>query len=177
LVKKKFAILLFGFSLCFSGWQSVSASHQTTGIEKGYYDLGFKSVSEAAREAEAYYKTNLDLPHKLPPLAFTHSFGRFTGEGDQNDGLEVVYLNEEKHFNYIINVRPAKYGKKFNSTTDSKITLKDGTQAYYNTVGKDRRILVVFMFEKDGWGYMLSIQKNLLDKPISTLVEIANSLQ
>ena len=174
MIKKKLIFLLIGFILCFSSWQSVNASQQITGIEKGYYDLGYKAVPEAVHDAEAYFKSNLELPKKLPPLIFTHSFGRLSAKGDQNDGLEVVYLNHEKHFNYIINVRPAKNGMQFKLNTDSKIVLKDGTQANYRTVGKDGRLLV-FMVEKNGWIYYLSIEKSLLDNPISTFTEIANS--
>lgn len=67
--------------------------------------MGYKSVSKAIQETESYYKTNLDLPNKLPPLDFTHSFGRLNRE---NEVLEIEYLNVGKHFNYIINIIPAK---------------------------------------------------------------------
>lgn len=175
MVKRKVAILLLGLSLFLSG-QSVNAIQkpQDTSIEHNSFDLGYKSISDAVHDTEGYFKKNLDLPKKLPPLDFTHSFGRFNNpEGDQNDGLEIEYLNKDKHFNYIINVHPAKYGLKYNPDTDKKITLKDGTQAYYKIIGK--KPIIVFMFEKAGWRYMLCIEERLLDKPISTLVDIANS--
>ncbi|MEK3888363.1 hypothetical protein [Bacillus sp. FSL K6-3431] len=47
------------------------------------------------QETESYYKTNLDLQKKLPPLDFTHSFERFNRE---NENLEIEYLSEEKPF-------------------------------------------------------------------------------
>lgn len=122
-----FLFLFIGFFLCISGgWQSVKAT-QKTSIEKHYHELGYKSVSNAIQETEAHYKTNLVLPKKLPPLDFSHSFGRFSKE---NEYLEIEYLNEKKHLNYIINIFPAKYGNKLLPFSDTKITLKDGTQAY-----------------------------------------------
>ncbi|MGE7624041.1 hypothetical protein ACQKMD_13565 [Viridibacillus sp. NPDC096237] len=174
MTKKKTIILLVGFFLCLCGWQSVKSSEQRS-IEKDYYNLGYKSVSDAIQEAESYYKTNLDLPIKLPPLDFTHSFGRF----DQgNENLEIEYLNEQKHFNYIINVSPSRKGNTLlNRTNHSKIIpLKDGTKAYYSTAGIDKNISSILMFNKNNWTYMLSIEKSLLDNPVTTLVEIANSL-
>lgn len=174
MTKNKIIFLLIGFFLCLSGWQSVKSSEQRS-IEKDYYNLGYKSVSDAIQEAESYYKTNLDLPIKLPPLDFTHSFGRF----DQgNENLEIEYLNEEKHFNYIINVFPVIKGDNLLSRTNHSkiISLKDGTKAYYSTTGTDKNISSILMFNKNNWTYMLSIEKSLLDNPVKTLVEIANSL-
>ncbi|WP_062106681.1 hypothetical protein [Bacillus niameyensis] len=106
-------------------------------------------------------------------MDFTHSFGRFNAE---NESLEIEYLNVEKDFNYIINVIPAKRGVNLLSRTDSKITLDHGAHAYYNTTERGQRNIIVFMFEKGDWYYMLSIQESLLDKPLSTLTDIANSL-
>ncbi|MGE8203031.1 hypothetical protein ACQKP0_00485 [Heyndrickxia sp. NPDC080065] len=172
MTKNKLIILFIGLSFFLSGWQSVKASQQKS-IEKDYYDLGFKSVSNAIQETESYYKTNLDLPKKLPPLDFTHSFGRFN---EENESLEIEYLNEEKHFKYIINVIPAKERGKLLSSTDAIIPLKDGTEAYYTTSGINGRDLITFMFEKNNWIYILSIEEDLIDKPLPTLVGIANSL-
>ncbi|MBK3493742.1 hypothetical protein JFL43_02480 [Viridibacillus sp. YIM B01967] len=141
---KKIIIFLVGFFLCLSGWQSVK-SYQQRSIEKSYYNLGYKPVSDAIQDTESYYKTILDLPIKLPPLDFTHSFGRF----DQgNENLEIEYLNEEKHFNYIINVFPSRIGNNLLSRTNHSkiISLKDGTQAYYSTIGIDKKISSILMF-------------------------------
>ncbi|MFC5465002.1 hypothetical protein [Lederbergia graminis] len=172
MTKKKLIILFIGFSLFLGGWQSVKASKQSS-VEKDYYDLGYKSVSKAIKETESYYQTNLHLPSKLPPLTFTHSFGRFNKE---NESLEIEYLNEEKHFNYIINVIPAKKGEKLLSSTDTKISLKDGTQAYYTLSRMDEKNLIIFMFKKNNWTYILSIEEDLISKPLTTLVDIADSL-
>ncbi|WP_332645690.1 hypothetical protein [Lysinibacillus sp. 54212] len=173
MTKEKLTILIIGISLFLFGWQSVKASQQKS-VEEDYYELGYKSISNAIREAESYYKSNIDLPIELPPLDFTHSFGRFNGK---HLGLEIEYLNEEKHFNYIINIFPVEEGVKLFSSTDSKILLKDGTQAYYSTSGTNSKKIFIFMFNKNNWTYILSIEEDLLDKPLPTLVGIANSFE
>lgn len=164
-----------GFILTFNGVLSIKAiDKKDFSLEKSYHDLGYKSVEDAIYETENYFKRKLPIPGKLPPLYFTHSFGRsHKVDGDPNNGLEIVYLNVEQHFNYIINVRPAKYGMKYNSDIDTKVRLKDGTQAYYHTFAKGR--VVVFTFEKEGWIYTLSLEKKLVKNAIATLTEIANS--
>ena len=172
MINQKLIILFIGYSLFLFDWQPVHAS-QGKSVEEDYYDQGYKSISNAVQEVESFYKTNLDLPKELPPLDFTHSFGRFNGE---HLGLEIEYLNEDKHFNYIINVIPIKEGGNLLSSTDSTFLLKDGTQAYYSTSGPDRNKLIILMFNKNNWTYILSIEEGLLDKPLHTLVRIANSL-
>ena len=173
---KKSVSLLFlfiGFFLCISGgWQFVKAA-QKMSIEKQYYELGYKSLSNAIQETEAYYKTNLVLPKKLPPLDFSHSFGRFSKE---NENLEIEYLNEKKHLNYIINIFPAKYSNKLLPFSETKITLKDGTQAYYSISGMDEKSVMTLVFKENNWTYMLSIQESLIDNPLSILEGIANSI-
>ncbi|KRG11648.1 hypothetical protein ACA29_15965 [Lederbergia galactosidilytica] len=106
------------------------------------------------------------------PLDFTHSFGRFNKE---NENLEIEYLSEKQHFNYIINVIPSKNETELLSDIDSQVFLKDGTQANYLTSGKDGKSLITFMFKKNNWTYILSIEERLLDNPLSTMMEIANS--
>lgn len=170
--KKKLIALLVGFLLCISGWQLVKASQQN--LESDYYKLGYTSISNAVQETESYYKTKLDLPSKIAPLDFTHSFGRFNKE---NDNLELEYLNNKEHTNYIINVFPSKIKiNKFINTNDTQISLKDGTQAYYSySTGEAEVKVITLKFEKNKWIYLLSIQENLLTNPLSELQEIANS--
>ncbi|MFC7366491.1 MULTISPECIES: hypothetical protein [Bhargavaea] len=164
--KKK--ILTLFLILCFIGWQTVKAFQQT-GIENHYHELGYKSVSQAIQEAEFFYGTNIKLP-ELPPLEFTHSFGRFS---EEHENLEIEFLNEKKRFNYIINIMPSEI--RMNTLGYTKISLEDGTQAYYSSSGTDHKVMV-FIFEKNNWIYMLSIEEALLDNPLQTLADVANSL-
>lgn len=171
----KLIILFLGCFLYFTGWQSVDASENKS-LEKSYYDLGYKKIPEAVKDTETYYKNTLELPKKLPQLEFTHSFGRFSS---RNETLEIKYLNEKEHFSYIINIIPAKNGshqKDLFSNYDNKVSLKDGTQAYFSTSGKEGKVIITFMFIKNDWIYMLNIRESLLDDPVSTLTEISNSI-
>lgn len=166
--KIKLMILFVGLFFYLGGWQSVDALEDDS-LEKSYYDLGYKTVTEAVKDTETHYKKTLELPEKLPPLDFTHSFGRFIS---RNETLEIEYLNEND--NYIINIIPARNGKNLN--TDNEISLKDGSKAYYSTIGSDQETIFIFMVIKNDWKYVFSIKKSLIDDPISTFTEIANSI-
>lgn len=171
----KLIILFLGCFLYLGGWQSVDAA-ENKDFEKSYYDLGYKKITEAVKDTEAYYKNTLELPKILPQLDFTHSFGRFSS---RNETLEIKYLNEKEHFSYIINIIPARNGKHQKdlfSNKANKVSLKDGTQAYYSTSGEEEKVIITFMFIKNNWVYMLNIRESLLDDPVSTLIEIANSI-
>lgn len=167
------SLFFVGFILCMSGWQSISASQHS--LEQGYNNLGYTSISHARLEAELYYETELTLPTKIPPLNFTYSFGRFH---EENDHLEIEYLNPEEHLNYIINVFPAKIGMHvFRGENDSQIVLGEGTHAYFSYSPADKEMKVITLkFEKNNWIYLLSIQENMLTNSLSDLEAIANSL-
>lgn len=168
---KKLIALIVGLFLCLSGWHSVEALQED--LETSYYNLGYTSISNAKQKTESFYKTKLNLPPKLPSLDFTHSFARFNQD---NDNLEIEYLNNEQRFNYIINVFPSKIGvDKFVNSNAIQIALKDGTQAYYSySIGKSAQVITL-VFEKNKWIYLLSIQEDLLNNPLSELEKIANS--
>lgn len=171
MTKMKLSILFLVCFLFLSGWQSVDE-----GLEKSYYDLGYKKITEAVKETETYYNNTLELPKKLPQLDFTHSFGRFSS---RNETLEIKYLNEKEHFSYIINIIPARNGehqKNLFSNYDNIVLLKDGTQAYYSTSREGEKAVITFMFIKNDWVYMLNIRESILDDPISKLTEISNSI-
>lgn len=69
-----------------------------------------------------------------------------------------------------------KHQKDLFSNNDNKVSLKNGTQAYYSTSGKAEKVINTFMFIKNGWVYMLCIRESLLDDPVSTFIEVANSI-
>lgn len=164
-------IVLLGFFLCIIGWHSIKAI-QLRDIEDAYNDLGYKTVPQAVHEAESFYRETLEIPEKLPSLDFTYSFGRFDRN---NEVLEIEYLNEEKHKNYIINIMPIKKRASVFSFTDSELTLDDGTKAYYSSSGAVGKKIITFTFEKNSWIYMFSIDEALLDDPLEKMADIANS--
>jgi len=144
--------------------------------EETLFEIGFQSVDEALKAFEQHYKRKLRLPFRVPPVAFTHIFGRFSDlDGDLNDTLEVMFISDKSSKNhYKINVRPAKYGISINNRHAIKTyKLEDGNKATY-VVTRTSNLLI---FEKDNWQYMLGIDKRISDKATpQTLVEIANSI-
>jgi hypothetical protein len=145
-------------------------------LEEIYPQLGYKPVEEAVREFEEHFKEDLKLPTRLPPIPFTHIFGRFYEDKQYgiNDGLEIEFINEDQgqnHFN--IDIRPLKNKIDFRTKGDQKIyRLQNGEEAIY-IVERNHTLLV---FEKDHWQYMLGVSKRIANRvPPEMLVSIANS--
>lgn len=115
------------------------------------------------------------MPVQLPPVAFTHSFGRFNNLDGEN---EIEYLHKDIPQNhYMIFVQPAKYGLPIRKEhIDRTLKLKDGSNAIYST--KFARGINLLAFEKDGFQYVLSVNKRISDKVTSEiLMEITNSIK
>lgn len=142
-------------------------------LEETFREIGFKTVEEAVREFEQHYNRNLKLPLRVPPIVFTHHFGRFNDlEGDVNDSLELEFLHEDLAKNhYKIDVRPVNYMIPMKAKTFYR--LKNGNDAIYTNVSGFN----LFVFERNGWQYILSIDKRV-SKQVTTEVfaEIANSI-
>ncbi|WP_375142585.1 DUF4367 domain-containing protein [Metabacillus idriensis] len=117
------------------------------------------------------------LPNRLPPIAFTHSFGRFSNlDGDLNDQFEVVYVNEKKpKITYSLSVRPVSNGIKFDDKhITQNINLRDGSKAIYSIATDGFNLLV---FEKYGFQYIMSISKDVTTVSKEVLTEIADSVR
>jgi hypothetical protein len=161
----------------------VKANHTSEELQKVYFEIGFKEVNEALNEGNEHFKQAIALPVQLPPVAFTHSFGRFNNlDGEMNDKYEIEFLHKDIPQNhYMIFVQPAKYGIKLrkdlvnNKLVDLKLKTKDRNEAIYST-----RLVSGFnllVFEKNGFQYVLSVDKRISDKVTSEiLIEIANSI-
>lgn len=145
-------------------------------FEKLYVEIGYKTVPEAVMEAERHFEKDLKLPLRMPPIPFTHSFGRFNNmEGELNDEFEVEYISEtapENH--YKMNIRPIKYKISISDEDILKVyKLKNEEKALYASVSGFN----VLVFEKDDWQYMLSIDNRISNTVTpKTLVEIADSV-
>lgn len=179
--KKLFVLLLAVFIAVIYGLggESLQAKHPDNPypFEKMYVEIiGYKTVPEAVMEAEQHFKRDLKLPLRMPPIPFTHSFGRFNNmEGELNDDFEVEYISEAAPQNhYTIIIRPLKHKIPINDEDILKVyKLKNKEKALYiNTSGFN-----VLVFEKDNWQYMLNIDKRVSNKVTpKTLVEIADSI-
>lgn len=146
-------------------------------LEKFLLDIGYKEVNKALQESKDYFKRDIALPTQLPPVTFTHNFGRFNHSfGKENDQFEITYINENVGQNhYQIRVKPVQYKLEFSDEKiDHTIKLNDGNSAIYST----KLPLDVLVFEKDEWQYTLLVDKrisNTVTKEV--LVDIANSIR
>ncbi|MFD1738616.1 hypothetical protein ACFSCX_19010 [Bacillus salitolerans] len=153
-----------------------STKDKPRNYEEIYPGIGYKSVDKAVKEFEKHFKQELKLPIRLPPLAFTHSFGRFNDlEGDINDSFEIEYVNDQISVNhYMIDVRPIQHKIPFREEhIAKKLKLSNGIEADYIVY----KVIRALVFERDGWQYRLSIDRRLTEKVTpEMLVKIADSI-
>lgn len=146
-------------------------------LEKILLEIGYKEVNKALQESKDYFKRDIALPTQLPPVTFTHNFGRFTHSfGKENNQFEITYINENVGQNhYQIRVKPVQYKLEFSDEKiDHTIKLKDGSAAIYST----KLPLDVLVFEKYEWQYTLLVDKRISHTVTKeVLVDIANSIR
>ncbi|WP_223881778.1 hypothetical protein [Niallia endozanthoxylica] len=171
-------LLVFIIFICWADTDTVCANEndKPPSYEEFFPEIGYKTAEEAIEEFEQHVKQDLKLPLRLPPIAFTHSFGRFNDlDGDINDSLDIEFINEQSPENhYKIDIRHLK----------NKVTIRDkGNQQMYTLKNGQKAIFIIernsniLVFEKDYWQYMLGIDKRIANKVTpEILVEIANSI-
>ncbi|MBT2605566.1 hypothetical protein J7E55_21520 [Bacillus sp. ISL-53] len=145
-------------------------------LEEALFDIGYMPVEEALKTCESHFNKKIKIPYKLPPIAFTHQLGRCNHTYGINNDFEVELINENIPKNhYIIRVRPSEHRITFKQEQiDKKYKISNGTYALYVTNRAPVHNFLVF--ERDGWQYMLSIDKRISDKiPPKVLIEIADS--
>ncbi|MGD6966040.1 hypothetical protein ACQCVP_06395 [Rossellomorea vietnamensis] len=139
--------------------------------------IGYTSIDDALSAAELHFNKEIPLPYRLPPIAFTHHFGRFTDlDGDINDSLEVEFLDQHNSANhYKMDIRPLRNKIEFQGRENlTEYTLKNGKKAIYVV---DRNF-IFFVVENSDWQYMFGIDKRLSDKVTpKVFVEIADSIK
>ncbi|MEK5068672.1 hypothetical protein [Sporosarcina sp. FSL K6-1508] len=169
-------LLLISFCLLFFSTIYATANDKTRPYEEIYPEVGYKTVEDALDDFEQHFKQKLKLPLRVPPIGFTHHFGRFNDlDGDINDSFEVTFINDQLSENhYKIDVRPIKNSIPIREKLVIKtFELKNGIVATYMTISG----FYVLVFERDDWQYMLSIDKRVSDKITpETLLDIANSI-
>ncbi|MFL0505237.1 hypothetical protein ACH0B5_05750 [Ureibacillus sp. 179-F W5.1 NHS] len=146
-------------------------------MEEFYPEIGYKTVEAATKDFEKHFKKELKLPLRVPPISFTHQFGRFSNmNGEMNDHFELTMISDQSpQHHYKIEVRPIKYKIPFVKHISEVFKLKNGSEASY-VVGLGIGFNL-FVFERDGWQYVLSIDSDVGDKvPPEVLVQIANSI-
>lgn len=179
-MNKWISLLLLIFSILIYGINTdkvcANENDKPPSYEEFFSEIGYKTVEEAIKEFEQHFKQDLKLPLRIPPIAFTHYFGRFNDlEGDINDSLDIEFINEKSPENYYkIDIRPVKHKIAIRNKSVLKVfKLRNGNDAKYIEVsGFD-----VLVFERDNWQYMISFDKRVSNTVTpEMLVEIANSI-
>lgn len=141
-------------------------------LEEFLPQIGYKTIEAAIKEFEQHFNQDLKLPLRIPPISFTHQFGRF----NSNNHLEVMMLSEEFPQNhYKIDVRPIEKKIKFDKYMSKIYKLKNGVDALFIDSPKIGFNLLVI--ERDDWQYVFSIDKDVADKVTpEILLQIANTI-
>lgn len=170
-------VIMFIILTCSFIFGAKATTYTSEQLQKTYFEIGYTGIHQALKDSSIHFNRNIELPVQIPPIAFTHSFARVGNIEDKpNDKLEIEYINKETPENYYkIIVQPAEYGLKINENLiDQRLKIK-GSVAILST--KAVRGFNLFVFEKDGFQYILSV-----DKKVSNIVtpkifkEIANSI-
>ncbi len=172
---RKFLIFTFAFFICFGVVKNIKAERNS--FEINYFDLGYEEISQSLQKSEKKFNRRIMLPTQVPPVSFTHIFGRFHDSvGQENDQLEIKFINKDLGQNhYTIRIKPIEYAIKIKVTQiDQKLTLSDGSEAVFSTQVTGFSILV---FERNNLEYILSLDKLYSNEETKTvLVNIANSI-
>jgi hypothetical protein len=179
-MKKSFFLLMLLFSILIceknNGTVYAIPNDKPQPLEEIYPEIGYKTVEEAVKEFEYHFKQDLRLPLRIPPINFTHHFGRFINlDGEINDSFELKFISDESPENhYKIDVRPVKHKIPIKDNYIVKVLkLKNGIEAKY----MEYRSFGALVFERDNWQYRLSIDKRNSDRVTpEVLAEIANSI-
>ncbi|MFJ7733641.1 hypothetical protein ACIQXF_17385 [Lysinibacillus sp. NPDC097231] len=167
------SIALFLVSFCLLTVDA-NAKDKPSPYEDIYPQTGYKSVEEALDDFEQHLNQKIKLPLRVPPISFTHHFGRFSdSKYEDNDAFEVKYINDQSPENhYKIDIRKYKVPIREKYVL-STFELKNGIIATYITIAGFN----VLVFERGDLQYMLSIDQRVSDKVTpEILVDIANSI-
>lgn len=146
-------------------------------LEEFLPEIGYKTVESALKEFEQHFKQELKLPLRVPPISFTHHFGRFSNmDGDMNDHFEVTLISDQSPQNHFkIDVRPNQHKLTFEKYVSNVFKLENGNDASYienPSIGFN-----LLVFERDDWQYVFSIDRDVSDKVTpEILIQIANSI-
>ncbi|MGE7920706.1 hypothetical protein ACQKM9_17475 [Viridibacillus sp. NPDC093762] len=175
-------VFLLGFLIFGTNEEQVYGNTNDTpqSFERIFTEVGYKTIDDALDDFEQNFKQKLKLPLRVPPISFTHHFGRFSNlDGEINDAFEVKFISDQFPQNHFkIDVRPIKH--KIGIGFSDKYVLKtfklnNGSVAKY--IEKPYLGFNFLVFERGNWEYMFSIDKKVSDRVTpEILVQIANSI-
>ncbi|MFJ5766613.1 hypothetical protein ACIP9C_14765 [Lysinibacillus sp. NPDC093210] len=141
-------------------------------LEQFLPQIGYKTIEAAIRDFEQHFNQELKLPLRVPPITFTHQFGRFNS--DQH--LEITMISDECPQNhYKIDIRPIEQKINFEKYISNVFKLKNGNNALY--IDNPKIGFNLLVMERDNWQYVFSIDRDVADKVTAeTLIQIANTI-
>lgn len=175
-----FILLLLGcvlINLSINEKVDANSSDSPQPFEEFFPEGGYKTVESALKDFEQHFNKELRLPLRVPPISFTHRFGRFSNlDGDINDAFEIKMISDQFPQNHFkIDVRPIKHKIPFKKYISDVFKLKNGSDAAY--IDNPRFGFNMLVFERDDWQYVFSIDQDVSDKVTSdVLIDIANSI-
>jgi len=173
------SLLLLGFFIFGTNTDRVNAnsSDSQKPLEDIFPEFGYKTIESALKDFEHHYHQKLKLPLRVPPISFTHHFGRFSNvKGEMNDHFQVVMISEELPQNHFkIDVRTIQYKIPAEKYVSKVFKLKNGHDASF--IDNPNFGFKMLFFERDNWQYMFSIDSDVSDVITpEILVQIANSI-
>lgn len=77
-----------------------TANDKSSPYEEIYPEIGYKTVDDALEDFEQHFKQKLKLPLRVPPISFTHHFGRFSDLDGVNNSFELKLINDQLSENH-----------------------------------------------------------------------------
>ncbi|WP_083547424.1 hypothetical protein [Virgibacillus halodenitrificans] len=154
-----------------------ASTEKPPSYEDMYPEWGYTSINEALSEVEDAFNKELRLPSRVPPIIFTHYFGKFD---EPRRSFHAQYVNDRTPANhYKIDVRAAEDGIDFHERqVVDTYKLKNGATANYISLSQHHIGFHALVFNKDEWQYILSVDKRVAATVTpEVLVEIANSIE
>ncbi|MFJ8099808.1 carbon monoxide dehydrogenase [Lysinibacillus sp. NPDC096212] len=179
-----FKKILFMISIIFlfstNEWVTANFENPPPSFEEKFAEGGYKSVEESVKEFENHCKCAVKLPQIMPPISFTHQFGKFYEDKkyNMNDALSLMFVNKEIKENiYKIEIRSIENKINFKDKLNFKgkeYTLQGDTKAIYF----EDQLFNFFVFEKNNSQYLLGIYKEVTNTDTPHIfVKIANSIK
>ncbi|MFJ7916903.1 MULTISPECIES: carbon monoxide dehydrogenase [unclassified Lysinibacillus] len=180
MLKKSLYMIPIIFLFSANEWVTANFHTPPPSFEEKFAEGGYISVEKSVKKFEYHCKCKVKLPQLMPPISFTHQFGKFYEDKkyNVNDALSIMFVNKEIKENiYKIEIRSIENKISFKDKLNFKgkeYTLQDDTKAIYF----EDQLFNFFVFEKNNLQYLLGIYKEVTntDTP-HTLVKIANSLK
>lgn len=143
-------------------------------LEEGYKEFGYTSIEEAVKEFENHFQCKVELPEMMPPISFTHQFGRFFEDKHykMNDDLRIMFVNENQRRNiFKIDIRPVRNKLIFDG---KEYALQYGGKGTYF----ESHNFHFYVFEKNSLQYLLGIYQEASDMETpDILARIADSVK